>query len=146
MADEFGRPPTGGWAPLVPELLVNDLDASLKFWRDILGFRTAYQRPADRFVYLELEGAQIMLCERNGRAETGPLDLPLGQGVMFQIYLSDVTPLMKTLEAADWPLYEPLREVWYRAGNVETGLRQVLVQDPDGFLLMLGQKLGQRPT
>lgn len=146
MADEFGRPPTGGWAPLVPELLVNDLDASLKFWRDILGFRTAYQRPADRFVYLELEGAQIMLCERNGRTETGPLHPPLGQGVMFQVYLSDVTPLMKTLEAADWPLYEPLREVWYRAGNVETGLRQVLVQDPDGFLLMLGQKLGQRPT
>jgi catechol 2,3-dioxygenase-like lactoylglutathione lyase family enzyme len=144
--DTLGAPPADGWAALVPELLVNDLDASLDFWCDTLGFAIAYRRPAQRFVYLDHHGAQVMLCQRNGRCETGPMQPPLGQGAMFQIYLDDTSDIIARLDAIGWPLYEPLRDVWYRAGDVETGLRQVLVQDPDGYLLMLAQKLGERPV
>ena len=59
---------------MVPELLVTDFDASLAFWRDILGFAVAYARPAERFAYLERsEGAQVMLHPRAGVWETaGP--------------------------------------------------------------------------
>lgn len=146
MTVELGGPPAGGWAALVPELLVNDLEASLAFWRGTLGFAIAYQRPDDGFVFLEQQGAQVMLCRRNGNAETGPMRPPLGQGVMLQIYLDDMGHVLSGLDALNWPLYEPLREVWYRAGNTETGLRQLLVQDPDGYLLMIAQKLGQRPA
>jgi len=45
-----------------------------------------------------------------------------------------------------WPLYEQPREKWYRVGDAERGLRQLLVQDPDGYLIMFGQSLGSRPT
>ena len=38
--------PKGGFAKLVPELHVNDLDASLAFWRDACGFEIAYRREA----------------------------------------------------------------------------------------------------
>ena len=78
---------------MVVELHVNDLGGSLSFWRDVLGFQTAFERTEERFVYLEHpEGHQIMLCQRHGRFETGPLDQPLGQGAMFQIYLADIGP------------------------------------------------------
>jgi hypothetical protein len=63
MDEDMGAPPRSGWAKLVPELLVEDIAISLPFWRDRLGFTIAYQRPEERFVYLERpEGAQIMLC------------------------------------------------------------------------------------
>lgn len=84
-----GGPPKTGWAKLVAELLVSDIGMSAAFWQGLLGFRTAYQRPEERFVYLERpEGAQVMLCQRNGRWETGTLDRPYGRGVMFQVYIN----------------------------------------------------------
>jgi catechol 2,3-dioxygenase-like lactoylglutathione lyase family enzyme len=77
-------PPKTGWARMVTELHVRDINASLAFWKDILGFEIAYRREEEKFVYLEHpEGPQIMLCQRHGRFETGPMHYPLGQGAMF---------------------------------------------------------------
>ena len=47
--------------PLVPELIVTRLGASLAFWIEQLGFAIAYQRAEEGFAYLDLNGAQIML-------------------------------------------------------------------------------------
>lgn len=48
-----GRLPVGGFAPLVPELDVIDLEASLRFWCEVLGFAVVYDRPERGFAYLE---------------------------------------------------------------------------------------------
>ena len=138
--------PDGGFARLVPELHVNDLMRSLQFWCDTCGFHIAFQREEERFVFLERDGAQIMLCQRHGRYETGAMAYPLGQGAMFQIYLDEFGDVLAALTAIKWPLYEELRERWYRAGDRENGLRQFMVQDPDGYLIMFAQSLGARPT
>ncbi len=53
------------WAKLVPELVVADLEASLRFWRGLIGFSVAYDRPEAGFAYLDLDGAQIMLEQRS---------------------------------------------------------------------------------
>jgi hypothetical protein len=45
-----------------------------------------------------------------------------------------------------WPRYEEPRENWYRVGVNESGLRQLLVQDLDGYLIMFAQSLGRRPA
>jgi catechol 2,3-dioxygenase-like lactoylglutathione lyase family enzyme len=132
---------------MVVELHMNDLEASRSFWQGVLGFGTAFERPEERFAYLEHpEGHQIMLCQRHGRFETGPLDLPLGQGAMFQIYLQNMEPVMSALEACGWPIYLGPREVWRRTGDRESGQREVFVQDPDGYLLMVAQDIGERPV
>jgi catechol 2,3-dioxygenase-like lactoylglutathione lyase family enzyme len=131
---------------MVVELHVNDLEKSLSFWRDVLGFQAAFAREEERFVYLEHpEGHQIMLCQRHGRFETGPLDPPLGQGAMFQIYLADIGPVLHALTARDWPIYLGPREVWRRTGDRESGQTEVFVQDPDGYLIMIAQNIGERP-
>lgn len=142
MATEPGAPPCSGWAKLVPELHVYDLDASLAFWQGVLGFQVAYARPEERFVYLEHpEDHQIMLCQRNGRFETGPMLRPLGQGVMFQLYFAALDPMLAALERTAWPVHTPLREIWREAGTAKAGQREIFVQDPDGYLLMLAQNL-----
>ena len=141
-----GAPPRGGWARMVVELHVNDLTGSLSFWGDVLGFQTAFDRAEERFAYLEHpEGHQIMLCQRHGRFETGPLDRPLGQGVMLQIYLEDIAPVLQALTARNWAIYLGPREVWRQTGDRESGQREVFVQDPDGYLIMVAHNIGERP-
>jgi catechol 2,3-dioxygenase-like lactoylglutathione lyase family enzyme len=146
LAKSGGHAPTGGFAPLVPELDVADLGASVAFWCDLLGFTVAYDRPAAKFAYLEREGAQVMLCEINGEWATGPLARPFGRSINFQIGASDLVPILDRLGAATWPLFRAVSESWYRAGSSETGCRESLVQDPDGYLLRFSQNIGTRPA
>jgi catechol 2,3-dioxygenase-like lactoylglutathione lyase family enzyme len=144
LPDDAGAPPKSGWARLAPELLVADLDVSLGFWRDLLGFRVAYSR--NGFAYLErAEGAQIMLCARDGSCETAPMDRPFGRGAMFQVYVDNLAQVAEALSAGGWPLYAPIREVWRRWGDREGGQRELFVQDPDGYLIMVAQHIGERP-
>ena len=138
-------PPKAGWAKIVTELHVADLEVSLAFWTDIIGFEIAYGREEEKFVYLEHpEGQQIMLCQRHGRFETGPMQYPLGQGAMFQIYLRDIGSILARLAAQNWPIYLGPHEVWRQTGDRESGQQEVLIQDPDGYLLMLAQSTGER--
>jgi catechol 2,3-dioxygenase-like lactoylglutathione lyase family enzyme len=50
------------FASLVPELMCRDPAASRAFYVDLVGFSIRYERPESDFVFLDLEGAQIMLC------------------------------------------------------------------------------------
>ena len=140
-----GALPSGGFNPLVPELDVTDIHASLAFWCGLIGFDVAYDRPAARFAYLVRGPLQVMLCERNGSWEVGELVRPFGRGINLQMTVSTLTPILQALEAANWPLFQPPGDVWYRAGEGEAGQREFLVQDPDGYLLRFAQRLGTRP-
>lgn len=129
----------------MPELDVSDITASLAFWCGALGFTIAYQRPEAKFAYLERQGAQVMLCEINGNWQTGPLQRPFGRGVNFQIATDDLNPILEALGRQAWPLFEEASESWYRIGETEeTGSRELLVQDPDGYLVRFSQPLGRR--
>jgi catechol 2,3-dioxygenase-like lactoylglutathione lyase family enzyme len=145
MSADRNAPPETGWAKMVAELHVTDLNASLAFWKDIIRFEIAYSRQEEKFVYLEHpEGHQIMLCQRHGGFETGPMQHPLGQGAMFQFYFQNIDTIMQNLIAQSWPIYLGPREVWRRTGDRESGQCEVFVQDPDGYLLMLAHSIGQR--
>ncbi|MEJ0062174.1 MAG: VOC family protein [Alphaproteobacteria bacterium] len=138
------NPETYQWAPCVPELLVSDIGASLDFWCAKLGFHVAYDRQESKFAYLEREGTQLMLCQRNGIWETGAMDAPYGRGINLQIFTSGLAPILLALEAANWPFYKEPYEVWRKTGNGESGTREFLVQDPDGYLARLTENLGFR--
>jgi catechol 2,3-dioxygenase-like lactoylglutathione lyase family enzyme len=134
------------WAPLVPELLVVDIDKSLRFWRDVCGFTVVFDRPEEGFAYLDLGGAQIMLDEIGKTRDwvTGQLENPLGRGVNFQVRVPAVEAILAALARANWPLFLEPEEKWYRTGEVETGVHQFLVQDPDGYLIRFSAWIGER--
>ncbi|APO53579.1 catechol 2,3-dioxygenase-like lactoylglutathione lyase family enzyme [Bradyrhizobium diazoefficiens] len=143
-SDSTGGAPQGGFADLVPELSVSDIQESLSFWRDLLGFEVAYDRPDARFAYLVRGRLQVMLCELNGRWETAEMQRPFGRGINFQMAVDRIEPMLKALDDARWPLYEQPNEVWYRVGDLEVGQREFLVQDPDGYLMRFVERLGTR--
>jgi catechol 2,3-dioxygenase-like lactoylglutathione lyase family enzyme len=96
-------------------------------------------------VYLERpDGSQIMLCRQNGRFETGALERPLGRGVMFQLYVDDLDLVLERLAARALTIYLGPREMWRAVGASECGQREVFVQDPDGYLIMVAQDIGTR--
>ena len=48
---------------LTPELDVADLDRSLAFYVDVIGFQVLFDRTEERFVFLDLDGVHLMLEE-----------------------------------------------------------------------------------
>ena len=138
---------THDWAQVVPELNVTDIGASLRFWCDLLGFAVLFDRPEEGFAYLSRDGAEVMLEQLNTTSwHVGEMVRPFGRGINLQIDVSAIQPMLDALAAANWPLYLPPKERWYRAGDKENGQRQFLVQDPDGYLLRFAESLGQRPV
>jgi catechol 2,3-dioxygenase-like lactoylglutathione lyase family enzyme len=129
---------------LIPELSVTDIQKSLPFYTEILGFKVEYSRPEEKFYFLSIDGAQLMVEEINNHWWTGELEYPLGRGLNFQIEVDDVSAIIGRLEEAGIALFRPLKESWYRGDGVEFGQIEFLVQDPDGYLLRFIQDIGER--
>lgn len=133
--------------PLTPELQVSDLLASLAFYQQVLGFSLLYQRPEDGFAAIALGEAALMLeqIEQNQQPDDPwtvlPLDRPLGRGINLQIDVADLQPLYQALLTHDVPLRLPPETVDYRTGDSAVRVRQLMVQDPDGYLLRFSQIL-----
>lgn len=134
-------------ARLIPELYCADIDRSRSFYTDVLGFAVLYARPEERFVFLEREGAYLMIEQPTGRTFlAGELDHPYGRGINLQIEVDDVDSLSARVLSAALPVLLPLEERWYRREGMHVGNRQFVVQDPDGYLLRFFQDIGIRPV
>jgi catechol 2,3-dioxygenase-like lactoylglutathione lyase family enzyme len=132
-------------AKLVPELLVSNHAASRDFYVRIIGFEVCFERPAEKFSYLDLGGAELMIEEETDFWATAPRERPYGRGMSLQIEVDALAPILARLAAAGIALFRPVEEAWYRAGAEYNGNRQFLVQDPDGYLLRFFEDLGTNP-
>jgi hypothetical protein len=101
---------------------------------------------------LERQGSRIMLEELEAESEnaperqwiTAPLERPFGRGINLQIDTDKVDELYARAREAGARIFLPIEEKWYRAGDVELGCRQFIVQDPDGYLLRFLEDVGTR--
>lgn len=134
-------------ARLVPELYCSQFERSLHFYTEVLGFAVLYDRPEERFAYLDREGGQLMIEQPVERAfVAGDLEYPYGRGINMQIEVSDVQSLYERVRASGSRIYLQLEDRWYRRDDVLLGNRQFVVLDPDGYLLRFFEDLGQRPA
>ena len=132
---------------LVPELLVSDTSKSIEFWCGLCGFQIDYQRPEEGFAYISLGSAHVMLDQRGVGRDwvTGPLELPLGRGINFQISVQSLDPILTALDDTGYSPFLAPETKWYRIErNAEAGVRQFLVTDPDGYLIRFQESLGRR--
>jgi catechol 2,3-dioxygenase-like lactoylglutathione lyase family enzyme len=132
---------------LVPELEVTDLHASLAFYVRRAGFAVRYERPDEGFAYLELDGAELMLEEIGKSRRLQPevaMERPFGRGLNLQIEVASVDALHERLAPTDAELVLALEDAWYDVGDHQHGNRQLVVRDPDGYLLRFFSDLGVR--
>jgi catechol 2,3-dioxygenase-like lactoylglutathione lyase family enzyme len=131
-------------AKLVPELLVSDHAASRDFYVRVIGFSVRYERPAEKFSYLDLGGAELMIEQETDFWTTAPREKPYGRGINLQIEAAAIDPILSRLKTAGIALFRPVEEAWYRSGDTYGGNRPFLLQDPDGYLLRIFENLGKR--
>lgn len=126
---------------LVPELSVADIQKSKHFYLEILGFALEYERVEDKFAFISLGDAQMMIEEMNGHWDTARLEYPLGRGINFQICVRDVEMLCRRLKANNVRIYRDLFVSNYKAGDCIITEKEILVQDPDGYLLRFSETI-----
>lgn len=134
---------------LVPELYVTDFVKSRLFYTQIVNFSVEYERKDPLFAYLSYQGSHLMIQELDPREDpafiTGGFAYPFGRGINFQITTNDVEQLASSLRLHNYPVRRGVQDSWYAVGNVLRGCRQLLVQDPDGYLFRFSQELGEVP-
>lgn len=134
---------------ITPELDVESLEVSLSFYTQVIGASVRYARPEEKFAFLDICGAPLMLQEAAGpgrRFRTAPLEKPYGRGINLQIRMDDIGSLHARALAAGCDVVIQLEDKWYRSGDRELGNRQFVLADPDGYLLRPYQDLGDRPA
>ena len=124
---------------LIPELSVSNINRSRDFYLQ-LGFEIKYERENDKFIFIELNGSQIMLQENNNNWNTGDLEFPYGRGVNFSIEVKDVSALYDYLMKRKYPLFSELMMNEYIVGGEKYIEKEFLIQDPDGYLLRFTQE------
>lgn len=131
---------------LIPELSVSNLNESLKFYVNSIGFKIEYQRPENKFVFISYQGTQFMLqeLEENEKWSIGELKHPYGNGVNFQIEVSNVEKIQDALKTSGYKIAFDIEENWYRQDNKLLGNKEFLIQDPDGYLLRFSEDLGEK--
>ncbi len=136
--------------PLKPELYVSNFEKSLHFYSEILDFKVEYTRENPKFAFLSFQRSQIMIQELDPNEEdeyvTGKFEYPFGRGINFQIDTDNVEKLVNSLKSHNYPLRRDIQDSWYKVKDMFHGCRQILVQDPDGYLLRFSQGIGEKPV
>lgn len=120
---------------LIPELSVSNIEKSKNFYMNTLGFKLEYERTKDKFAFLSLGEAQIMIEEVNGYWNTDKLEYPFGRGVNFQIEVNNLEEIRDRLIKNGIKLFRDIITSEYECSGDVLVQKEFLVQDLDGYLL-----------
>lgn len=124
---------------LIPELTVTDINKSKDFYTKVLGFKIEYERVEDKFAFLSLGETQLMLDEITENWNVGELKYPFGNGINFQIDIEDIDGFVRNVKAQNVPLFQDIFISSYQCDGVCYEEKEVLIQDPDGYLLRFSE-------
>lgn len=125
------------WQKLTPNLMVEDVAASVAWFVDILGFTPDGDVPGEdgvlNFAMLHRDDVPLML-QRRGSLETDVPSLagvPLSASLTFFIDVDDVTALYGPIRDRVETVV-PLHDTWY-------GQREVYIRDLNGYIFCFAQ-------
>ena len=127
------------FASVTPNLLVQDIDRSTVFYRDVLEFTIKQTVPDTApfvFVWLERDGVPVFLNDPKAVEKDYPdagRRAPGGTATLFFV-VSDVDALHARV-APQAKVIMPLVTQFY-------GMREFAVEDPDGHILTFAQRVG----
>ena len=119
---------------LIPELSVSNIEVSKKFYEN-LGFKIVYERPEKKFCFIQLENNQIMIEENNDNWNVGKMEYPYGNGINISMSVSNVEEHYKYLKNKGIQFFLDLKVNEYRVNDKVFQDKELLLQDPDGYLL-----------
>lgn len=124
---------------LIPELTVSNIEKSKRFYTEILGFKIEYERPSDKFAFLSLDEAQIMLEEINENWKIGELKYPFGNGIKFQIEVDNIGDIVDVVKENNVELFKDVFASRYQCDNITYIEKEIIILDPDGYMLRFSE-------
>ena len=127
-------------ALVAPEFFVRDVDLSIEFYVDKLGFTLVRADPdgsgRHSFAVLALGDAEFLLCHESflGAANRAALPYPRSSGVDIRLMTDDVDGVYARVSGRGVRIVLPLRDEPY-------GLRDFTLEDPDGFRIRFAQRI-----
>jgi lactoylglutathione lyase len=115
---------------VVPFLRVSEMERSVRFYSDALGFSMKHQWVVDgklRWCWLTLGGASLMLQKYNEHSQDAPsADQKVGHGVSLCFQCEDALALYREFTSRGVVVEEPFvgNQMWV-----------VMLSDPDGYRL-----------
>jgi catechol 2,3-dioxygenase-like lactoylglutathione lyase family enzyme len=125
---------------VTPNLIVRDMEKSLRFYRDVLGFSVSQTVPDKApfiFAWMKRGEADIFLNILQKPPEGKP-DLwtgkEIGGTMSLYIAMEGVEELAKSVEGHGVKLTIPLHKEFY-------GMKEFAILDPDGYLLIFAERV-----
>jgi len=121
---------------LTPNLIVSDVERSIRFYRDVLGFAVGLTVPDGApyvFAIVQSGPVQIFLNAPGPAIEEYPAfkDRPLGGTLTLFIDVVDITRSHAELQGKV-KIVMPLEHKWY-------GVTEFAFEDPDGYLITFAE-------
>jgi len=110
-----------------PVLAVNDIDDTIRFYRDVLGF--ACVNRLDSWAALSRDNVEVMISLPNAHE---PFEKPTLTGSIY-FNTTDVDAL--------WQQIKDKARVVYPIENFFYGMREFAIRDNNGYILQFGQEI-----
>jgi len=123
---------------LTPNLGVEDVDRTIKFYKDILGFELVLAVPpggSTDWAVMRCGDVEMMFQSRTSLIEEIPVlkDREIGGALDFYVEVEDIKQLYANLEGKV-TLVRDLHTTSY-------GMQEFLIQDCNGFVLAFGERV-----
>jgi uncharacterized glyoxalase superfamily protein PhnB len=128
---------------VTPNLIVADMDRSLAFYRDVLGFSAVATVPDQGplvFAWMQRDSIKVFLNARSGVDLPDLAARPIGGTATLFITL-DAASVAAGVDALFTDLggrarvVMPLKDQFY-------GMREFGIEDPDGYIIFFAQRIG----
>jgi hypothetical protein len=121
---------------ITPVLMVEEIEKSLPFWIDRMGFAKTVDVPeGDRlgFAILVRDGAEVMLQSLESIRKDSPQFVPQGNSYNVGLFIevTDFADILKRLEG--YPAALPERTTFY-------GMREIGVHEPGGHIVVFAAR------
>ena len=122
---------------LAPMLLVDDVDAALAWYQDVLGAKLQYKLPDNppfEWVSILLDGVEIMLARKDSAKSwytdaVKSADTPTN--CIIYIYVEDTEALYGRIKDKAKVVMKPADQYY--------GMREFVIKDPFGFILIFAE-------
>jgi catechol 2,3-dioxygenase-like lactoylglutathione lyase family enzyme len=124
---------------LTPNLVVRDVERSVRFYCDVLGFEMDKHVPDQQpFVFASVRGGGVEIFFNQHETVVGEYpafkDVPLGGTFTLYLAMQGVDDLHKEVQERRIPVVMPIETKFY-------GVREFAIADPDGYLLTLAERV-----
>jgi uncharacterized glyoxalase superfamily protein PhnB len=122
---------------ITPVLIVQEIEKSLPFWVDRIGFVKTAEVPDGAklgFVMMERDGAELMLQTVASVLKDEPKFAPRGDTNKASLFveIEDFDDILKRLKS--YPIAMEDRTTFY-------GMREIGVRDPDGHIVIFAKRV-----